>query len=135
NARGYACRHIRRRVSLRGLFVLVPVERRITMNRVTPRWKTILLARVMMLALVLQACSQDRGGAGTGAANEPFATALERREWKVRYFGAPQEDVAFGEAKLNDYFRPRINATVKPMPVASSDYKTRTELLMKTGEK
>ncbi|MEK3884587.1 ABC transporter substrate-binding protein [Paenibacillus sp. PL2-23] len=107
------------------------------------------MALMMVLALMLQACSSN-GGNGSNEATakpsaspaatseskeEPPAPELEPYEVSIVYFGTPQQDDALVEEKLNEFFKEKINATVKLQPIASSDYKNRTELMMNTGEK
>jgi ABC-type sugar transport system, periplasmic component len=112
----------------------------------------VMSALALAAALLLQACS---GGGGNG--NPPAATngsggssatsgpssdtsassgqELEPYEVVITYFGAPQEDDALVNEELNKYFKEKINATVKLEPIASSDFRQRTELAMNTGEK
>ncbi|WP_139994121.1 ABC transporter substrate-binding protein [Paenibacillus paridis] len=116
--------------------------------------KTVMLILAMMLVLsvFLQACSSGGGNekpvntaAGTNgektpepdkATNEPAGDPeLAPYEVSIAYFGTPQEDDALIEEKLNEFFKEKINATISLQPIASSDYKSRTELMMNTGEK
>jgi putative aldouronate transport system substrate-binding protein len=119
--------------------------------------RVVLLACIMILALVLQACggngNNGNNTSNTGANNkpanevntnnakepvaeeEPAAPELEPYEVSIVYFGTPEADVPLIEEKLNEFFKEKINATVKLTPIASSDYKTRSELMMNTGEK
>jgi len=119
--------------------------------------RIVLLAFIMILALVLQACASGSNGGNNGgnngnnAANPPAgegsgnngqtaqeeepAAELEPYEVSIVYFGTPEADVPLVEEKLNEFFKEKINATVKLMPIASSDYKTRSELMMNTSEK
>lgn len=104
------------------------------------------IALCLMLSLVLQACAGNNGGnntpAPTAAANDnsQAATAepetkLEPYEVSIAYHGSPERDVPLVQEKVNEYLKDKINATVKLMPFAKSDYKTKTELMMNTGEK
>lgn len=110
------------------------------------------LALALMLSAVLQACTGNQGGgasqpSGGGASHtenggstpapaaDPETQELKPYEVIITYFGAPQKDDALVEAELNKFFKEKINATVKLQPIASSDYKTKTELMMNTGEK
>ncbi|MFS0722411.1 ABC transporter substrate-binding protein [Paenibacillus sp. 1P07SE] len=114
----------------------------------------VLLTMIMILAMILQACSSGSNGNNTniaptppandaggnnnqaaGADNDTAASELEPYEVSIVYFGTPEADVPLVEEKLNEYFKEKINATVKLTPIASSDYKTRSELMMNTGEK
>ncbi|MGO4546792.1 ABC transporter substrate-binding protein [Paenibacillus sp. 2TAB23] len=112
----------------------------------------MLLALVMVLSVFLQACSgggnsekPTNAAAETNgekspepdkATNAPAEEPkLEPYEVSIVYFGTPQEDDALIEEKLNEFFKEKINATVSLQPIASSDYKNRTELMMNTGEK
>ncbi|WP_372632580.1 ABC transporter substrate-binding protein [Cohnella sp.] len=112
----------------------------------------VLLAVILVMMLVLQACaggskeaaSPSASDSASGSASpkssseassEPSAQKLEPYEVSIVYFGTPQADDALVEEKLNEFFKEKINATVKLMPIASSDYKNRTELMMNTGEK
>lgn len=52
----------------------------------------------------------------------------------IIYFGAPQRDDALVEAKLSEYFKEKFNATVDLQPIASSEYKQKTELMLNAGE-
>jgi putative aldouronate transport system substrate-binding protein len=116
------------------------------------RNKTVLrglLAMVLILSVFLQACSSNNGGnnqptntASSGqsqAAPEPDKKEpeleLEPYEVLITYFGTPQEDDALVEEQLSKFFKEKINATVKLQPIASSDFRKRTELAMNTGEK
>ncbi len=112
-----------------------------------------LLAPTMALALLLTACSSGAGGGAEtkdgGGAPQPQTPAaqetdgdaadapakLDPYEVVITYFGTPQEDDALVEAELSKFFKEKINATVKLQPIASSDYRQRTELAMNTGEK
>jgi len=113
---------------------------------------TIVLALILVLTVILQACSSDSSNKKTPAATgnetkttgqtsepakekEPVKPELEPYEVSIVYFGTPQEDDALIEEKLNEYFKDKINATVSLQPIAPSDYKKRTELMMNTGEK
>lgn len=114
------------------------------------------LALVFAFATMLQACAGGNGndnGASSAPASSAAPTAsasasgsaapsekaspseLAPYEVSIVYFGKPQPDDALVEAKLNEFFKEKINATVKLQPIASSDYKNRTELMMNTGEK
>lgn len=116
--------------------------------------KSFLIALAIMLAamLVLQACSSNGTESGTNkpseATSEPSkepaptddgskANNEELKPYQVSivYFGTPQADDALVEEKLNEYFKEKINATVKLQPFSPSDYQNRTELMMNTGEK
>lgn len=118
--------------------------------------KILFIALALMLAVMmaLSACSTtNKSGQGTNTpsavasqSNSPSATntgkdpvdkqaELEPYEVSIVYFGTPEADVALVEEKLNEFFKERINATVKLMPIAASDYQNRTELMMNTGEK
>ncbi|MCR2805957.1 ABC transporter substrate-binding protein [Paenibacillus soyae] len=114
-----------------------------------------LLALAIMLAavLVLQACSSGGNGnnegktndaassapsespSGDNAAAAPAASELKPYQVSIVYFGTPQADDGLVEEKLNEFFKEKINATVKLQPIAPSDYQNRTELMMNTGEK
>ncbi|MFB9276534.1 ABC transporter substrate-binding protein [Cohnella cellulosilytica] len=113
----------------------------------------VLLAVILVMMLVLQACAGGGNEAASPSASEPAPSSpassesssepspepsgqkLEPYEVSIVYFGTPQADDALVEEKLNEFFKEKINATVKLMPIASSDYKNRTELMMNTGEK
>jgi putative aldouronate transport system substrate-binding protein len=113
----------------------------------------IVLSLFLVLTLLLQACSSstpntevapekvgneaNQGAAGNDQVIDKVddASKLEPYEVIITYNGKPQKDDALVEAKLNEFFKEKINATVKLQPIASSDYKTRTELMMNTGEK
>ncbi|MCL6456834.1 MAG: ABC transporter substrate-binding protein [Gorillibacterium sp.] len=105
------------------------------------------LALVVGLSAVLPACSS---GGKEGAASpvptaapsssaevaaSPQAPALEPYEVSLIYQGKPQKDDALVEEKLNEYLQEKINTTVALQPIAPSDYKKKTELMMNTGEK
>jgi len=118
---------------------------------------SLYLTIILAFTLVLQACSgQGNGNEGAASpsggapapaesasaeppasapASESAAAELEPYEVSIVYFGTPQADDALVEEKLNEFFKEKINATVKLTPIASSDYKNRTELMMNTGEK
>ncbi|WP_042164442.1 ABC transporter substrate-binding protein [Paenibacillus gorillae] len=112
----------------------------------------LMLAMLLVLSVFLQACSSGDGN--EKPANKATATNAEKTpepdkatnapsaepelppyEVSIVYFGTPQEDDALVEEKLNEFFKEKINATVSLQPIASSDYKSRTELMMNTGEK
>lgn len=112
----------------------------------------VLLAVVIVLALCLSACAQkNEGGAASSPSDSPKASApasqaasspaaseaskLDPYEVVITYQAKPQKDDALVEAELNKFFQKEINATVKLQPIASGDYKKRTELAMNTGEK
>jgi len=111
-------------------------------------------AGLLTLALLLQACASGGNNGETeasatvspkasesatpSASAEPSAseeTKLAPYEVTIVYFGKPQQDDALVEEKLNEFFTEKINATVKLQPIASSEYKNRTELMMNAGEK
>jgi putative aldouronate transport system substrate-binding protein len=105
----------------------------------------------LVLTLLLQACGSNNGNGETKSAEPSSSTnstpaaseaapgseapKLEPYEVSIVYFGTPERDVPLVQEKLNEYFKDKINATVKLTPFASSDYKTKTELMMNTGEK
>lgn len=117
------------------------------------KWKGgLALAAALCLALLLQACSGGGGGSNQGASStapspsaaspaspapseEPSAGAeLAPYEVSIVYQATPQQDDALIEEKLNEYFKDKINATIDLRPIASSEYKQKTELMMNTGE-
>jgi putative aldouronate transport system substrate-binding protein len=119
-------------------------------GHVGKRNKLLGVVMLLMLALFAQACSSggNKGNPETSATTAPSATEsatdapsastepeLEPYEVSIVYFGKPQQDDALVEEKLNEYFKDKINATVSLQPIASSDYKNRTELMMNAGEK
>ncbi|MFD0672447.1 ABC transporter substrate-binding protein [Cohnella sp. GCM10027633] len=110
------------------------------------------IAGLLALTLVLQACSSGGNNENNGASATPSPSAspsasasaepsaseapkLEPYEVTIVYFGKPQQDDALVQEKLNEFFKEKINATVKLVPIASSEYKNRTELMMNAGEK
>ncbi|OXS56681.1 hypothetical protein B1A99_20430 [Cohnella sp. CIP 111063] len=112
------------------------------------------MAGLLALTLLLQACASGGNSGKTEASPtttpsasasesastsaEPSAseeTKLDPYEVTIVYFGKPQQDDALVEEKLNEFFTEKINATVKLQPIASSEYKNRTELMMNAGEK
>ncbi len=107
----------------------------------------ILIALGLMMALLLQACSGNGGTKDpepTKAAEESKAPAatdapkepeLEPYEVSITYHGKPERDVALVEEKLNEFFKEKINATVKLNPIVGAEYKQKTELMMNSGEK
>lgn len=114
----------------------------------------MMLVLVLVFAMFLQACSNNGGNNGTtnnqgnnssssgGNSNgkepeksEPEKPELKPYEVSITYFGSPQKDDALIEEKLNEFFKEKINATVKLQPFSKSDYQTKTELMMNTGEK
>ncbi|QNK58754.1 ABC transporter substrate-binding protein [Paenibacillus sp. PAMC21692] len=116
--------------------------------------KSFLIALAIMLAamLVLQACASDGKESGTNKTNEattapskqpdagaetskPTDAELKPYQVSIVYFGTPEADGALVEEKLNEFFKEKINATVKLVPIAASEYQNRTELMMNTGEK
>ncbi|MBO9599298.1 MAG: hypothetical protein J7559_15940, partial [Cohnella sp.] len=113
------------------------------------RSKGLGIAGLLALTLVLQACSSGGNNneksdatASVSPSASPSATPsaseeakLEPYEVSIVYFGKPQQDDALVEEKLNEFFKEKINATVKLQPIASSEYKNRTELMMNAGEK
>ncbi|MBW7453292.1 ABC transporter substrate-binding protein [Paenibacillus sepulcri] len=120
-------------------------------------WPALLLS-LLVLTVFLQACSGREGRGNPGQANSPADTGgnqqpadsspatspaepadsaaadLAPYEVSIVYFGKPQRDGALVEAKMSEYLKEKINATVKLRPIASSDYQTKTELMMNTGE-
>lgn len=106
-----------------------------------------LLVLALLLSAMLQACSGGGGGGGGDAGPSPSTSTgdntsagqdsgqLPPYEVSIVYFGKPEKDVALVQEKLNEYFKPKFNATVALHPIASSDYKKQTELMMNTGEK
>ncbi|OUS68041.1 hypothetical protein B1748_34905 [Paenibacillus sp. MY03] len=116
--------------------------------------KSFLIALAIMLAamLVLQACASDGKEGGTNKSNQattapstepnagtetskPDNAELKPYQVSIVYFGTPEADGALVEEKLNEFFKEKINATVKLVPIAASEYQNRTELMMNTGEK
>ncbi|QNK58846.1 ABC transporter substrate-binding protein [Paenibacillus sp. PAMC21692] len=105
----------------------------------------ILIALGLLMTMFLQACSGNGGTpeptqsaeatkapAATEGAKEP---ELEPYEVSITYHGKPERDVALVEEKLNEFFREKINATVKLNPIVGAEYKQKTELMMNSGEK
>ncbi|WP_020619850.1 ABC transporter substrate-binding protein [Paenibacillus daejeonensis] len=104
----------------------------------------------LLLALLLQGCSggpanNEPVNAGTNnppaasGTEEPPATGAEAEELEpyevsIVYFGTPQRDDALVEEKINEYLKEKINTTVDLRPIASSEYKQKTELMLNTGE-
>lgn len=106
----------------------------------------ILIALGLLMTMLLQACSGNSGGKtepskSVGETKAPAATEaskepeLEPYEVSITYFGTPERDVALVEEKLNEFFKEKINATVKLNPITSAEYKQKTELMMNSGEK
>ncbi|WP_337101810.1 ABC transporter substrate-binding protein [Paenibacillus sp. YIM B09110] len=112
----------------------------------------VMLATLLAVMMVLQACSsggsknadekndataneQSNSPSTEEATNKPAEAELKPYEVSIVYFGTPEADVALVEKKLNEFFKEKINATVKLQPIAASDYQNRTELMMNTGEK
>jgi len=112
----------------------------------------IVVAVVLAAMLVLQACSSNNNNnAGSESSSAvPSASASESQkpsesaspaselkpyEVSITYFGTPEADVALVEEKLSEFFKEKINATIKLQPISASDYQNRTELMMNTGEK
>jgi putative aldouronate transport system substrate-binding protein len=106
---------------------------------------TGMLAAGVCVALTLQGCSKEDGkgasastapsAAASAAAASPTAKALAPYEVSLVYYGKPQKDDALIQEKMNEYLKPKINATVSLMPIDPSEYKKKTELMMNTGEK
>jgi putative aldouronate transport system substrate-binding protein len=97
-----------------------------------------MLAPVLVLSSLLQACTSDDKGKTPNVATNSGTTSnhqLPPYEVSITYFGKPQKDDALIQEKLNEYLKEKINATVSLQPLASSDYKKKTELMMNTGEK
>jgi len=105
-----------------------------------------LLILVLVFTVFLQACSNGNTEAepvkdATGnkevvsPAPDVKKPELEPYEVSIVYFGTPQKDDGLIQEKMNEYLKEKINATVALQPIASSDYKKRTELMMNTGEK
>jgi putative aldouronate transport system substrate-binding protein len=110
--------------------------------------KQFLIAFTLLAAMVVQACSGGGNGGGNHtpaatkapeASTQPSATEgteeLKPYEVSITYHATPERDVALVEEKLNEYFKEKINATVKLNPIASSEYKQKTELMMNSAEK
>ncbi|MBO9600741.1 MAG: ABC transporter substrate-binding protein [Cohnella sp.] len=112
----------------------------------------VVVAALLACMLVLQACSSNKNNnqasespsasasASASASVAPSESAtpaaeLEPYEVSITYFGTPQADDALVEEKLSEYFKEKINATIKLQPISASDYQNRTELMMNTGEK
>jgi putative aldouronate transport system substrate-binding protein len=117
------------------------------MNQRTSK-KKMLIGFSLLTAMLLQACSSGNnvGGNSSPAATKapegsatPAATEavkeLKPYEVSITYFATPERDVALVEEKLNVYFKEKLNATVKLNPIASSEYKQKTELMMNSAEK
>ncbi|THF73439.1 ABC transporter substrate-binding protein [Cohnella fermenti] len=115
------------------------------------RHTTAMLAMVIGLSAALTACSSGEKNAnssspapsssssGTAApsspAASPEASKLEPYNVSIVYYGKPQKDDAVVQEELNKYLQDKINTTVTLQPIAPSDYKKKTELMMNTGEK
>ncbi|UKS29306.1 ABC transporter substrate-binding protein [Paenibacillus sp. HWE-109] len=104
------------------------------------------LALALGLSAILPACSSDNKGssaspaataASTSASTAAVASpqALAPYEVSIVYHGKPQKDDALVQEKLNEYLKAKMNTTVLLQPIAPSDYKKKTELMMNTGEK
>lgn len=111
-----------------------------------------LIAVILMLTVVLQACSNNNNN---GSASESASTSapastpaespsgeatpepseqLEPYEVSIVYLGTPQKDDALVEEKLNEYLKEKINTTIDLRPIPSAEYRQKTELMMNTGE-
>lgn len=107
---------------------------------------------LLAFSLVLQACASNKNNNKASESPSPTTSAsastsappsesaspaaeLKPYEVSITYFGTPEADVALVEEKLSEYFKEKINATIKLQPIAASDYQNRTELMMNTGEK
>lgn len=113
--------------------------------------KSIMLLVVLCFALVLSACSggnnNGNGGSGdpapgntgtaqNGGEKEPAAEELPKVEL-VWYYPQPAvpSDIKSVEAKVNELIQPKINATVKLMPLAFGDYTQKMNTVIASGEK
>lgn len=111
------------------------------------RRKSVMLAPMALalgLTAVLPACSSGNTAstaspattaASSAAPASPKAATLEPYDVSLVYQAKPQKDDALVQEKLNEYLKAKINTTVSLQPIASSDYKKKTELMMNTGEK
>lgn len=110
------------------------------------RRKSVMLAPMALalgLTAILPACSSNNT-ASTASPAVPAASAstaaspqaaLQPYDVSIVYHGKPQKDDALVQEKLNEYLKGKINTTVTLQPIAPSDYKKKTELMMNTGEK
>jgi putative aldouronate transport system substrate-binding protein len=111
------------------------------------RRKSVMLAPMALalgLTAVLPACSSDNKvstsaspaatAASSAASASPKAT-LEPYDVSLLYQAKPMKDDALVQEELNKYLKEKINTTVSLQPIASADYKKKTELMMNTGEK
>lgn len=118
------------------------------MKQARRNWQSIAVI-CLVLGLLLQGCS-----GGPQATNKPTETSgstppvtanngtpgddgkeeLEPYEVSIVYFGTPQRDDALVEEKINEYLKEQINTTIDMRPIASSEYKQKTELMLNTGE-
>lgn len=103
------------------------------------RGSALLVSSVLVLALALQGCSGGGGSSAQPASSDKTplsdtAKSLKPYEVSIVYFGSPQRDDALVEAKLSEYFTEKFNATVDLQPIAPSEYKQKTELMLNAGE-
>jgi len=120
------------------------------MKRTKRTTKTLLapLALVVGLSAILPGCGSGGGKEGaastaptaapsssTAASAAPTTATLDPYEVSLIYQGKPQKDDALVQEELNKYLKEKINTTVVLQPIAPSDYKKKTELMMNTGEK
>ncbi|WP_214626150.1 ABC transporter substrate-binding protein [Paenibacillus agaridevorans] len=112
--------------------------------------KNIMLLVVLCLALVLSACSGGNGN-GKNGGSDPApgnkGTAQNGEEKKpaeelskvelVWYYPQPAipSDLKSVESKVNELIEPKINATVKLMPLAFGDYTQKMNTVIASGEK
>ncbi|WP_271753579.1 ABC transporter substrate-binding protein [Cohnella rhizoplanae] len=100
----------------------------------------------MLLALFVSACSSkadspsasgESDAPSSGSSGSAAAPSAELPPVKLTYYfpqGELQKDYASVEEAVNQYIQPKLNATVKFMPVVFGDYEQKLNTIVSSGE-
>jgi len=93
--------------------------------------KTAMLLAMLMLGGSLAGC-----GGGTVARNNEDPNTVPEEPYEINWYmqGMPQEDVATVEAKVNEYLKDKINATLNMHRLESSQYSKQLNTMIAAGE-
>ncbi|MFD2332606.1 ABC transporter substrate-binding protein [Cohnella sp. GCM10020058] len=101
---------------------------------------------IVLCALLVSACSaKNEAPASSGSSSAPSASSSgaqassgsELPPVKLTYYfpqGELQKDYASVEEAVNQYIQPKINATIKFMPVVFGDYEQKLNTIVSSGE-
>lgn len=94
-----------------------------------------LIAAVLATAAVISAAGCS-GGGNQGDVKRESAEEMAQKPYEINWYtyGTPQDEVELVEAKVNEYIKDKINATVKLIVLESSQYSNQLSSMIQAGE-